>query len=195
MEFRDYTITSGDIQSERRHDTAAMASHAVEAAGEFLGELHAGKTRVRVRVPGLPEFDVMLGIPEAVFGGDRQLRARSAAPGRFFCVAAPGCPPFQYNLVLPAGRISMHQQTIDQRAIATLVGLSTRLGSPENGSGPQRVIQRLWNTRPLLATTFLARDLPVSPASLWLVMVAADFSTCFAAAMLNRHARLAANSA
>lgn len=182
MKFHDYTISGGEIYSQRIQDTEELAPTALRGTMQMLRSLQAGQTFVEHGIRGLPRFGALLGLPlrENTYAADPELAERMAAPGRFFCVATrKKHHPFQINLVLPYRLVLTDEdEDSDKRAIATLLGIST--GSrPFDLVKAGETIERIWSTRPLLATILLPYTF--SPD---LIMVAADFSTCFAAAIL-----------
>ena len=165
MIFHDLTLVAGRVHSRRQQDTRELSTSAVEECRGYLRQLKAGERLVSVDFPGL-DFAVRLGLPEQY----------PAAPGNdpFFCVGAVGSVPFQYNLVLPA----------DVPAAAARWGLTTLLGlSLADAMSPAELEERVEPLRdlaPLLATALV----PLAGLTPHLVMVASDFATCFAAALL-----------
>ena len=184
MKFRDFTIEAGSIRSERLQDTTAIVPAAVDVARGMLKKLREGQRSVRPSVSGVPESDVTLGLPDEMAGVHSTPADAARASDLFFCVADVGAPlPFQYNIVLPGGTRSEEQQEVERRALMTLLTLShIPLRTPVPPGQLLDVLEQLWAKRPLLATTVLPL-VPVTPAGRELVMVAADFSTCFATAM------------
>lgn len=184
MKFHDVTIVAGSVHSQRVQDTAALAPAAIDVARGMLEKLRDGQRSVRPPISGVPEFDVTLGLPDKMVSFHSTAEDAAQARDLFFCVADVGAPlPFQYNLVLPGGTRSAEQQEMEQRALVTLLVLSQVHHGIQLPPGELiGIVEQLRATRPLLATTVLPW-FPDTPAGEDLVMVAADFSTCFATAM------------
>ena len=172
MIFRDFTIVAGAVQSRRVYDTREIAEPALDRCQEMLRELRLGAVWVDHGVEGLPPFGVGLGVPAwlAKAGG-----VAVESPGRFFRVGSSDGEEFQINLVL--GERESSRDFLD---LATVMGLSLGFGDKWVRRGPARAGHLMIHERPLLATTFV----PVAGLTVGLVKVAADFSTCFAAALL-----------
>lgn len=184
MKFHDFTIVDGGVHSERLQDTTALEPTAIDVTRGMLKKLREGQRFVRPPIAIVPEFNVMLGLPDEMAGFHSTAEDAAQARNLFFCVADVAAPlPFQYNLVLPGGTRSTEQQELEQRALVTLLVLSQApLGKHPAPGELIGVVEQLWAKRPLLATTVLPW-VPNAPAGQDLVMVAADFSTCFATAM------------
>lgn len=176
MIFRDYTLQDCGIRSRREHDSLQLGREAVALCADLLRRLRGGELRLPHGVDGLPAFDVMLGLdaPFDVY----------TAPGRFFQVALPEQPPFQHNLVLP----STSCYTTDRRAIVTMLGVSA-IGALDSRrlQEADTVATDILSSRPCLVTALLLGQM-LCPEDAFAVSVAADFSTCFAAAMLEEEA-------
>lgn len=184
MKFHDLTVLAGRVHSRRTQDSTALDPGAVEVARGMLRRLRGGETEVAHGVEGIPDFRVALGLPmfSDTPGLDPRLQVRVAAPGRFFCVRDPRSElAWQVNLVLPGGDLGA-REAVDRRAVATLLGISQ---AEAGGSDSVPTMEAIWQARPVLATTLL--DMPLGGPEL--VAVAADFATCFAAAMLLEDAR------
>lgn len=186
VKFHDYTIADGRIHNSRLQDITSLDKTALAICRDVLKTLQGGALKAS---PSGRDFgaDTSLGLPDALLATDLsdQLRDAMRAPGRFFCVTQRGAPaPFQVNLVLPRptelslSEVADHEEFgADARAIGTLLALSasaTGLGKPS-----MEDYETLWNARPFLATAVLPFCLDMNMGQ-----IAADYSTCFAAAML-----------
>lgn len=172
MTFHDYTLQDCGIRSVRSHDSAQLSRQAVDVCAGLLRRLRGGELRLPHGVDGLPPFDVLLGLdpPFDIY----------TMPGRFFQVALPEQPPFQHNLVLP----STSCYTEDRRAVVTMLGISTNGAMDEQRlHAADAVATDILAARPCLATALLLGQM-LCPEDAFAVSVAADFSTCFAAAIL-----------
>lgn len=177
MTFRDYTMMDGRIHSRRTWDTRELDQGAVRRCAEMLRDLQRGAREVPHGIAGLPPFTARLGLPSPPW---------PQAPGNelFFLAGAPGEEAFQFNLVL-------HRDTPREPACwgaATLLAISSA-GFREPGQWTESEIEEmvgpLYDDRPLLATALMPSWAPTNAAALEVVRVAADFSTCFAAAWLS----------
>ena len=175
MTFNDFTLHAGAIRSRRTRDTDELAPWAVDHCRIMLLRLLQDGGQVEHGVDGLPCFAVSLNVPPAFI---EALGEQVEAPDRIFCIQQPGRDPFQINLVLPP-----EPAPIDSFAAATLLGISL-LGQAGRDPPPDALerIQEILSARPVLATALIPTT--VDPHT---IMIAADFSTCFAAAMLLEH--------
>ena len=179
MKFNDYTLRGGTIMSRRVYQTEALAEHAVATCAKMLTLLRQGADWVTHDIPGMVEFGVSLGPPQWLLD---TMGERVEAPNRFFCVSERGQDAFQFNIVLDAGPLTEQ----DDRAVATALALSLMgdlSGKTQNLSSEEAIemqVREITQTRPVLATALT----PNYAISRDVVMIAADFSTCFAAAML-----------
>lgn len=181
MQFNDLTIAGGVIKSRRRHDTGALASNAVAVCRAMLKSLRAGSLRERIPAIDEPLF-VSLGAPAALGEGKS---GKIQLPGRFFCVAADGADfPFQVNLTLGGEgpkQASDEDPGDDGFAASTLLALSCTADAQVSAlqeHAEERASQVL-ALRPVLATTIMLVEFRPQ-----VIAFAADFSTCFAAAIL-----------
>lgn len=186
MKFYDYTIADGRIYNSRLQDTTSLDKTALAMCRDVLKTLRGGAL---VAAPAGRDFgaDTSLGLPDALLDTNLsdQLRDAMRAPGRFFCVTQRGTPvPFQVNLILPrTTELSLGDAAEDEefgadaRAIGTLLGISSAATGARKPA--MEDYETLWNARPFLATAVLPFCLEMN-----MVQIAADYSTCFAAAML-----------
>lgn len=179
MRFRDFTVINGLITARRAQDSDHLAPAAVEYCRETLRELRALPAGSRLQVCDKPVLYVAIGLPD---GLDVNIDAH-----RFFTVAASKDDfPFQFNMVLP----DVDWNENDYLSTGTLNVLSRLVQQ----TTPTELDAEEWpeefrGNRPLLATTLIPFDPKVDRVR---VMLAADFCTCFAAAMLLEEAADAA---
>lgn len=170
MIFNDFTILAGGIHSSRVYETAELAQEAVETCAGMTTRLRRGELRVSHGIEGMIPFTVSLSAPSQL----ATLGEAVESAGRFFTVADPQGMEFQVNLILYA-----NEGENEERDIATLYALSCGVVNKNvDMDALGAFIQTLQSARPCLATTLL----PTLNAPL--VRLAADFSTCFAAALL-----------
>lgn len=170
MTFNDFTLLGGSIKSRRQHDTDQLAQPAILDCQTMLKQLRRGDLFVQHGISDLPRFGVSLGLPPEL----AQKMGRDRLEGNFFCVGETPDALFQMNLVLS-------KTDLEMEPVATMMGLSlvggiTKAGNPQE---QMKTMQTLFNSAPCLITALM----PVM-VSIETVQVAADFATCFAAAML-----------
>ena len=180
MIFQDFTLAGGRIYSRRQQNTKTLAPQALAVCRQMLSALR-GETQVPQPVEDLPPFTVSLGPPDWLRS---QLGQQVEAAGRFFCCALPGLPPFQINVVLPQAKI--HPGGVsetEERAVGTLLGLSLG-GSMPPGYDVEARVREITQARPVLATTLMPMLGEDMLGAMETIQIAADFSTCFAAVLL-----------
>lgn len=172
MRFQDFTIAAGGIRSRRTQDTDKLEPLAVALCSRILEQLQRLGGWIGHGVSGMPVFEVSLNAPAELIA---MMGESVEAPDRLFCVRSGGqTSPFQFNVVLPAD-----PSPVDARVCATILGLSLATAD-EPTPHDLSVINEILDARPCMATTIL----PIGRMDFQTVSIAADFSTCFAAAML-----------
>jgi hypothetical protein len=166
--FRDLTILGGAVHSRRLYDTRELEPAAVAIAARMLQGLRQGALEVRHGIKSMPSFSVRLGLPPEY----------PPSPGDplFFCVGAPARPPWQYNVLLRAG----DDMEAAEWAVVTLIGISLLGNSPPGLYAIEEMVAPIVAERPAL----LATVIPAEGMTLERIKVAADFATCFGAALL-----------
>lgn len=180
MRFLDLTIEAGRVRSRRMQVSEELVPTAVDLCREMLSRLLSGEDWVPHGQEGLPPFEVSLGLPDEMA---ILLKGDTGDPEGIFCVRLPGADlPFQFNAVLPGGQFGMERA----KCLTSILGLS--LSVDHNAALPaEDEIQQLVESAPLLATTVLPFGIdPRNPLHQATIRIAADFCTCFAAAMLTR---------
>lgn len=171
MIFRDFTIFRGRIHSQRTQNTDALAPEALALCRTLIQRLRQGELSVWHGVEGLPYFSVSFGAPSFL----AELGEAVENAGRFFTLSDQFGGEFQVNCVL-----SPDPAENDSRDVATIFGIS--LPEIERFKVTEADIERIVASRPALLTT--VGTLENSPLMEDVISVAADFSTCFAAALL-----------
>lgn len=168
MTFHDLTIIGGAVHSRRLYDTRELEPKAIEIAARMLQGLRRGALEVRHGIKAIPSFSVRLGLPPEY--------PTSLGDKLFFTVGAPARPPWQYNVLLRAG------EDLDAArwAAVTLLGISLVGGDPPDAESFGEIVEAIIAERPAL----LATVIPAEGMTLERIKFAADFATCFGAALL-----------
>lgn len=186
MKFNDITLDGGAIYSRRRHDTTATVQPAIDTCRRMLKELRSGELETTHGIDGLPPFFVSLGVPDDVHS---ELGERVEHRGRIFCVRYPTSDrPFQINLVLPDGSRDADPENPgeDGYAAGTVAALSAAFAGKEHeGEVLENTVREIFKARPVLATALDPTAFKTASAdAIETIQIAADFATCFAAALL-----------
>jgi hypothetical protein len=188
MKFNDFTLANGRVHSKRIQYTERLERRAIVLCSSLIKILRVGELEVAHGVDGLPPFLVSLGTPEYL---RESLGSRVDHHVRIFCIRMPGAEkPFQINLILGPGSNEYDplEPGADLYAIGTVCALS---GGHEfaqsNFERLEATCVEVLNARPVLATMIDARSfdrISFNETAKETIKIAADFSTCFAAAML-----------
>lgn len=169
MIFRDYTIVNAHIHSRRTYDTRDLAPSAVETCRRML-RLCQDRIEVPHGIEGMPAFTVRLGLPPSF---------SQAGAECMFTVQEPGRIPFQYNALLRNSTEWGDAVYGVTTVLALSYGGGQIPGDDLDTVEIERKVRPFYDARPSLLTALLPTCDDVD-----VIRIAADFSTCFAAAWL-----------
>lgn len=173
MIFRDYTLHGSGVGTRHTVDSRELVPRAVDIGRKILRRARTGAAEVGHGIPRMPAFSLRLGMPEPY--------QHTAGDCYNFTVGKPGQEPFQFNACIPADA----PEEAAMYALLNVFGVSVavfRMIDPlMELPSLDETVRALYEERPILVSTIFPAG--VDPATdRDLIVIAADFSKCLAAA-------------
>ncbi len=185
MIFTDLTIERGIVRSRRVQNSYELPDKDIADCRSLLKQLRTGIAELCHSTVDVPPFYISLGSPPWINGG---LIGQDDHRNKIFCLRHPNSVrPFQICAALgpSSERYDRNHPGSDDRAAAIVVAISNGEGDVDEVFDRfSTTVAEIMRRRPVLAASYDPSGLDITSSSVETVKAAADFSTCFAAAML-----------